>query len=135
LTDKKARKGLLKDFCAMANSGGGILLIGIKDRDCRPLPPPKAGLQNITKSGKHIESPDAGTEHRIREARAASQNAVDRSHEEEHRRPKSIPVSSVWFGQGTAILTWRNIPSDKDQRPVGIVDGNSWQPASLMTDF
>ena len=80
LTDKKARKGLLKDFCAMANSGGGVLLIGIKE-------------SRITKDRqvrKTHREPDAGTEHRIREAGAASQNAVARSHEKEHRRGQNL---------------------------------------------
>jgi predicted HTH transcriptional regulator len=56
LTDKKVRKGLLKDFCAMANSGGGILLIGFKEDEGRPVGPSKGGLQNISKPDKHIMS-------------------------------------------------------------------------------
>ena len=47
-------KDLLKDMCAMANKGGGIMLIGIKEIDGRPLTPISLGLQNVSKPDKEL---------------------------------------------------------------------------------
>jgi hypothetical protein len=54
LRDLKSTKDLLKDFCAMANRGGGIILIGIKENDGRPVLPIRLGLQNVPKSDKEL---------------------------------------------------------------------------------
>src|SRR5258708_18330563 len=52
---KKGKTGdLLKDMCAMANKGGGIILLGIKETDGRPLMPISLGLQGISKPDKEL---------------------------------------------------------------------------------
>jgi predicted HTH transcriptional regulator len=38
---------LLKDFAAMANASGGIIIIGIRESNGRPIQPIKAGLQSV----------------------------------------------------------------------------------------
>jgi predicted HTH transcriptional regulator len=45
---------LLKDFAAMANATGGIIIVGIRESDGRPILPLRAGLQNIPKLDKEI---------------------------------------------------------------------------------
>jgi hypothetical protein len=47
LSSKADTAELLKDFAAMANASGGIIIIGIRDSDGRPAHPLKAGLQSI----------------------------------------------------------------------------------------
>jgi predicted HTH transcriptional regulator len=46
----------LKDFAAMANASGGILIIGIRDADGRPLLPLKSGLQSVRNVDQQINS-------------------------------------------------------------------------------
>jgi len=38
----------------MANSGGGVILVGIKEIDGRPLEPLRLGLQNVSKPDQQI---------------------------------------------------------------------------------
>jgi hypothetical protein len=45
---------LLKDCAAMANASGGIILVGIRESDGRPIHPPRVGLQNIRKPDQQI---------------------------------------------------------------------------------
>jgi hypothetical protein len=51
---KGNNEDLLKDMCAMANKGGGIILIGIKETDGRPLMPISLGLQGVSKPDKEL---------------------------------------------------------------------------------
>lgn len=45
---------LLKDCAAMANASGGIILVGIRESDGRPIHPAKVGLQNVRKPDQQI---------------------------------------------------------------------------------
>jgi hypothetical protein len=54
LSSKADTAELLKDFAAMANASGGIIIIGIRDSDGRPAHPLKAGLQSIRNVDQQI---------------------------------------------------------------------------------
>ena len=47
-------RDLLKDMCAMANSGGGMILIGIRENEGRPKMPLRLGLQGVTKPDREL---------------------------------------------------------------------------------
>jgi hypothetical protein len=49
----RGRLHLLRNL-AMANRGGGLIFIGIKDNDGRPLLPIRTGLQNVSKSDREL---------------------------------------------------------------------------------
>jgi Schlafen, AlbA_2 len=54
LSSKANTTELLKDFAAMANASGGIIIVGIRESDGRPIHPLKVGLQNIPKLDQQI---------------------------------------------------------------------------------
>ena len=54
LSSKANTAELLKDFAAMANASGGIIIIGIRESDGRPIHPLRVGLQNIPKLDQQI---------------------------------------------------------------------------------
>jgi Putative DNA-binding domain len=54
LSSKSNTMELLKDCAAMANASGGIILVGIRESDGRPIHPPRLGLQNIRKPDQQI---------------------------------------------------------------------------------
>jgi predicted HTH transcriptional regulator len=54
LSSKADTVELLKDFAAMANATGGIIFVGIRETDGRPVLPLKAGLQSVRNVDQQI---------------------------------------------------------------------------------
>jgi predicted HTH transcriptional regulator len=54
LSSKPDTTDLLKDCAAMANASGGIILVGIRESDGRPIHPQRVGVRNIRKPDQQI---------------------------------------------------------------------------------
>lgn len=54
LSSKSDMRELLKDFAAMANASGGIIIVGIREENGQPIQPMRTGLQSVRSVDQQI---------------------------------------------------------------------------------